>query len=62
MKNYNAPSGIEPVNFRLVIFNSVSLNCRDHTESSTTIILNSALETFLKDLDVRTVHCVYYSI
>jgi hypothetical protein len=58
MENSNAPSEIEPVNFRFVIFNSVFLNCRDHTESSTTIIVNSALETFLNDLDLRTVHCV----
>jgi hypothetical protein len=55
MKNPNAQSGMEPANFRLVIFNSVLLSCRAHTESSTTIIVNSALETFVKDFDVCVV-------
>ena len=55
MKNFNAPSGTEPANFRIVIFNNVLLTCRDHTEYNTTVIVNSALETFLKDFDVRAV-------
>jgi len=55
MKNSNAQPGMEPENFRLVIFNSVLLSSRAHTESSTTIIANSALETFLKDFDVCVV-------
>jgi len=58
MKNSNAPSGNEPAKFRLVIFNSVLLNCKDHTEFSTTINVNIALESFLKDTDVRTMHCI----
>jgi len=55
MKNFNAPSGTEPANFQIVIFNNVLLTCRDHTEYNTTVIVNSALETFLKDFDVRAV-------
>jgi len=51
MKNSNAQLGMEPANIRIVIFNSVFLHCRAHMESSTTVIVNSAPETFLKDFD-----------